>query len=265
MSFSLADWIIGKIGHWLLHQAPPRRKYLCDFAQIGHTIRPADVLLIEGRSRVSRIIRHVTQSPWSHAVLYIGRLQDIKDKKMRDRIKLFCDCTPEQQLVIESEIGKGTIISPIEKYKDDHIRILRPEWLAKQDVGKVIDFALDKLGRKYDVRHLLDLARFLMPWGIFPRRWRSSLFQHNALQPTEDICSSMIADAFQSVHYPIFPPIHEGDKNHWALKRRNSRLYTPSDFDYSPFFFVIKYPIFPMIGENGYAHLPWVDDIGGEN
>lgn len=265
MSFSLAEWIIEKLGQWLMHQEPARRKYLCDFDQIGHTIRPADVLLIEGRSRVSKIIRHVTQSPWSHAVLYIGRLHDIKDKKMRDRIKLYCDCKPDQQLLIESEIGKGTIISPIEKYKDDHIRILRPEWLVKQDVEKVIHSAMTKLGRKYDVRHLLDLARFLMPWGFLPRRWRSSLFQHNALQPTEDICSSMIAEAFQSVHYPIFPMVHEGDKNHLALKRRNPRLYTPSDFDYSPFFFVIKYPIFPMIGKKGYAHLPWVDDITNES
>ncbi|PJD94134.1 MAG: hypothetical protein CK424_00850 [Legionella sp.] len=113
------------------------------------------------------------------------------------------------------------------------------------------------MGKKYDVRHLLDLARFLFPWGLFPRKWRSTLFQHNAMQPTEDICSSMIADAFQSVHYPILPFIHEGNRNQMELVKRNSRLFTPSDFDYSPFFSVIKYPIFPPDTLKGYAHLPW--------
>ena len=260
MSVSLSEWIIEKLSLWLLHQEPPQRAYLCDFDKICHKIRPADVLLIDGRSRASKIIKHVTQSPWSHAALYIGRLQDINDQQILDYIKLNCDCKPSQQLLIESEIGKGTIISPIEKYKDDHIRILRPEWLKQQDVVKVINFALSKLGKKYGLRHLLDLARFLFPWGFFPRKWRSSLFQHNALQPTEDICSSMIADAFQSVHYPILPLIQKNDKNQLELIQRNPRLYTPSDFDYSPFFSIIKYPIFSLHDQRGYANLPWIDE-----
>jgi len=259
MSISLTEWIIEKLSQWLLQQEPPRRAYLCDFDKICHKIRPADVLVFDGRSRASKIIKHVTQSPWSHAALYLGRLQDIKDEKMRERIKQYYDGKPDQQLLIESEIGMGTVISPIEKYKDDHIRILRPEWLAQNDVDNVIYFALGRLGRKYDVRQLLDLARFLIPWGVFPRRWRSSLFQNNALQPTEDICSTMIADAFQSVDYPILPLIQEGDKKQMELIRRNTRLYTPSDFDYSPFFSIIKYPIFPTGNKRWYANLPWVD------
>ena len=259
MSVSLTEWIIERFGRWLLHQEPPKRAYLCDFDQICHKIQPADVLVVDGRSRVSKIIKHVTLSPWSHAALYIGRLRDIKDPQMQDHIKQYYDCTLDQQLLVESEISKGTIISPIEKYKEDHIRILRPEWLVKDDVDKVIGYALSRLGGKYDIRHLLDLARFLFPWGVFPRKWRSSLFQHNAMQPTEDICSSMIADAFQSVLYPILPFIQENDKNQLELIMRNPRLYTPSDFDYSPFFSVIKYPIFPLNDKRGYMNLPWVE------
>ena len=147
---------------------------------------------------------------------------------MQDQIKHYYDCNLDQQLLVESEISSGTMISPIEKYKDNHIRVLRPEWLSQEDVEKVVYFAIGKLGRKYNVRHLLDLARFLFPWGIFPRKWRSSLFQHKAMQPTEDICSSMIADAFQSVHYPILPFIQKDNKNNLELIRRNPRLFTPS-------------------------------------
>lgn len=258
MSFSLTEWMIEKAGRWLLHQEPPKRAYLCDFDKICHKIHPADVLLIDGRSRASKIIRHVTQSPWSHAALYIGCLSNIKDQQMQELIKKYYDCSLDQQLLIESEISNGTIISPIEKYKEDHIRVLRPEWLSKEDVEKVVYFTLGELGRKYDVRHLLDLARFLLPWVIFPRKWRSSLFQHKAMKPTEDICSSMIANAFQSVHYPILPFIQKDNKNHLELIERNPRLFTPSDFDYSPFFSVIKYPIFPLNDKRGYANLPWV-------
>ncbi|HAU0838393.1 TPA: hypothetical protein JBH66_03160 [Legionella pneumophila] len=248
------------MGSFLLQQGPPQRAYLCDFNKLCNKIRPADVLLVEGRSRISRMIRHVTQSPWSHAALYIGCLHDIKEPSLQELIKEHYNGLPHKQLLVESELGLGTIISPLDKYKDEHLRIVRPEWLAQEDVCRVVSYALSRLGKNYDVRHVLDLARFLFPWGFFPRKWRSTLFQHNAMQPTEDICSSMIADAFQSVHYPILPFIHEGNKHQMELVRRNPRLFTPSDFDYSPFFSVIKYPIFPPNTLREYAHLPWDEE-----
>lgn len=69
-----SEWFIEKVGGLLSQQTPPHRAYLCDFNQLCDKIRPADVLLVEGRSRVSRIIRHVTQSPgydnhWNEKVL----------------------------------------------------------------------------------------------------------------------------------------------------------------------------------------------------
>jgi hypothetical protein len=260
MSVFWSDYLIEKLGRWLLQQEPPQRTYLCDFNRLCNKIRPADVILVEGRSRVSRIIKKVTQSPWSHAALYIGRLQDIQEIHLRERIKEYYDGPIDRQLLVESELSLGTIISPIDKYKDDHLRILRAEWLAKEDVPRVVGYSLGCLGKKYDVRHVFDLARFLFPWGVFPRKWRSTLFQHKAMQPTEDICSSMIADAFQAVHYPILPFIHEGNKHQMELIRRNPRLFTPSDFDYSPFFSVIKYPIFSSDTLREYAHLPWDEE-----
>src|ERR1700758_4931219 len=36
------------------------------------SLRPADVLLVEGSSRVSTAIKYLTQSTWSHAALYVG-------------------------------------------------------------------------------------------------------------------------------------------------------------------------------------------------
>lgn len=47
-----------KMIRWLLHDVvPPRNFPLSDFERIQYEIRPCDVLLIEGRSRVSRAIQ----------------------------------------------------------------------------------------------------------------------------------------------------------------------------------------------------------------
>lgn len=255
----ISEWIIEKISKQMLKESPPRRGHLSDFNRIKKEIIPGDVLLIEGRSRASLIIKHVTQSPWSHAFLYIGRLEDIKDINFREKAEqgLKVEITPDTQLMIESELGLGTVIGPIDKYKNDHIRILRPRGLSKSGAQHVINFAISRLGREYDVRHVLDLMRFLFPWGLWPRKWRSSLFQHHALQPTKDICSSMIASAFQYVNYPILPFIRENPEKKYELIERNVRLFTPSDFDYSPFFDIIKYPIVPLDAEGEYKNLNW--------
>jgi hypothetical protein len=46
-------------------------------------------------------------------------------------------------------------------------------------------------------------------------------------------------------------------EQHVELIERNPRLFTPSDFDFSPYFSVIKYPIFPVDEQGYYQHLPW--------
>lgn len=254
---NFAEWAIEKVSNWLLVETPPKRGYLSDFSLITKEIIPGDVLLIEGRSRASLIIRRVTQSPWSHAILYIGRIPEIKDHNFRQIVERITNFDTETQLIIESEIGSGTIISTLDKYKVDHMRILRPRGLTKNSAQQVINFAITRIGRKYDLRHLLDLARFLFPWGLFPRSWRSSLFQHNALQPTQDICSSMIASAFLHVGFPILPIIRKNDQQQIELIARNPNLYVPSDFDFSPFFDVIKYPIIPPDAQGEYKNLNW--------
>lgn len=260
----ITNWLFKKIGAWLekdsRHPLYPTRSYLCDFDRVAFEAKPADVLLMEGKHRISSIIRYITSSPWTHAVLYIGRLHDIQDEKIREIVKKHCgDCPPTKQLVVESVLGKGTIISPLDKYRDYHIRICRPVGLSQTDAQKVVAYAVDHLGTKYSVRHILDLARLIFPWGLWPRRWRSSLFEYNAGQPTEDICSSMIAEAFSSVNFPILPIMKKkaNDSNKYEFIHRNPRLYTPNDFDYSPYFAIIKYPIFSLDEPAAYKKLPW--------
>jgi len=245
MSRSLVDWFVDTITHWLIKPDEKVKKPRCDFERLHAEIRPGDVLLVEGRSRVSEVIRIVSQSPWTHTGLYLGRLHDIENPVLRERVKQFYTGSPDEQLIIESVLGKGTIISPLRFYQNEHVRICRPQGLTSSDCQAVIGFAIGRLGIQYDIRHIIDLSRFFLPWSILPRRWRSSLFEHHAGTPTRQACSVLIAEAFMSVHFPILPVLKADEKQaSTQVTTRNPRLYKPNDFDYSPFFEIIKYPLF---------------------
>jgi hypothetical protein len=228
-----------------------------DFDRLSYEIRPGDVLLVEGRSRVSEVIKTITQSQWTHSALYIGRLHDIEDEATREHVSWLYDGDPNDPLVIEALLGKGTIITPLHFYSKEHVRICRPSGLLRQDAKRVVAYAVKHLGRDYDVRQLLDLARFLFPYGILPRRWRSSLFEHNVGLPTRTVCSTMIAAAFSSVHFPILPVIHRNEDGKVIMYKRNTRLYVPRDFDTSPYFDIIKYPLLGLNDLAVYRQLPW--------
>src|SRR4026208_458803 len=43
-------------------------------SQLVATLRPGDVLLVEGNTRISNAIKYLTQSTWSHAALYVGAI-----------------------------------------------------------------------------------------------------------------------------------------------------------------------------------------------
>ena len=228
----------------------------CDFERFLFELRLCDVILIEGRSRVSDVIKTITLSCWTHSVLYIGRLNDIEDLELRKLARSYYPGSPDDQLIIESLLGEGTIISPLKKYQYENIRICRPKDLFPRDAQKVIETAVKYLGTKYSARQLFDLARFMFPYGVLPRRWRSSLFRHHAGESTHTICSTMIVEAFTSAHYPVLPVIQRTKENKLKWFKRNSNIITPRDFDYSPFFDIIK---FPFMGDEMcvYRNLPW--------
>ncbi len=257
MPSAFTTWLADKISAWLRVEVPADRTPLCDFDRLRYEIRPADVILVEGRTRVSEVIKNITQSPWTHSALYIGRLADIDDRAVRDHVAYLYDGNDNDQLIVEALLGEGTIVRSLEKYKQDHLRICRPSHLSRQDAQAVIHYAIQHLGCDYDIRQLLDLARLLFPYGVLPRRWRSSLFEHNAGIPTRTVCSSMLASAFNSVHFPVLPVVQRHEDGRLKLYKRNSKLYTPRDFDYSPYFDIIKYPFIGIEDRALYRSLPW--------
>jgi len=257
MFSKLSRWIADTFIHWLTIERPYNGIPLCDFERICYEVRPCDVLLIEGRSRVSDIIRSITQSSWSHAALYIGRIHDVEDPKLRNLLAAHFQGTPDTQLIVEGIMGQGTVVNKLSNYNKDHIRLCRPRGLARKDAQNVMSYAIHRLGSPYDVGHILDLARFLLPWTILPKHYRSRLFEHHAGENTKTVCSSMIAEAFASVEFPILPLVKQHAEQGIELIARNPKLYTPRDFDYSPYFDIIKYPFVEFADYAMYRKLPW--------
>lgn len=243
MKFDPYNKLLNVFFKWLNKEAEsPQSLPLSDFEKLRYELRSCDVLLIEGRNRISQMIKVITRSSWSHAALYIGRLYDIEDEFMRKRITEFYSGDPNEQLVFESLLGKGALISPLKNYAKEHIRICRPRDISHQAAQQVINYAIKQLGIEYDFRLIFDLGRFLMPWPLLPRKWHSTLFNYKPGIRTKESCSSLLAEAFQSVNFPILP-ILRGEGKNARYDKKNPRLYSPRDFDYSPYFDIIKYPM----------------------
>jgi len=254
-----AHFLWSKVTGWLMKERPPPVSPLCDFNRLVTELRLADIILVEGRSRVADVIKIVTQSAWTHSAIYIGCLDNIHHPKLKSWVEKQYKGDGQTPLIVEALLGEGTIVSPIERYRKDHLRICRAAGLSKEDAQQVIRHVCRSIGNEYDIRHLLDLARFFFPWFILPRRWRSSLFQHNVGKATKTVCSCLMAEAFTRINYPILPFIDRSDDGTIRFYKRNPRLFTPSDFDYSPYFNIVKYPFLGIDDIHLYRKLPWCE------
>jgi hypothetical protein len=213
---------------------------------LAASLRPGDVLLVEGNSHVSGIIKYLTQSTWSHAALYVGPLGGR------------AGADGEAHTLIEAELGIGVDSAPLSKYSRFHTRVCRPVGLTADDCEKVCAYAIERIGFDYDLKNITDLMKYLMPLPI-PTRWRRRALALGSSDSTRIICSALIAQAFESVRYPILPKVTRMESRvarREMLEIRHHSLYTPRDFDISPYFSVVK----PTI-ENGfeYKKLHWAD------
>lgn len=205
--------------------------------QLAPTLRAGDVLLVEGNTRVSNGIKYLTQSIWSHAALCVKTSPN------------FSHITPDSNnlFLVEVDMVHGVRALPLSTYATFHTRICRPAALTGEDANRVVDYALSRLGQTYDMKNLIDLARYLFPTPPLPRRWRRRMMALGSGDPTKAICSTLIAQAFQSVGYPILPDMVRrrdnpgaDDHNRELLTIRHYSLYAPRDFDISPYFEVVK-------------------------
>ena len=131
---------------------------------------------------------------------------------------------------------------PLSKYARSNIRICRAVGLSEAERDAVARFMLDRIGYEYDLRNIIDLARYLFPTPPVPIRFRRRMLALGSGDPTRAICSSLIAQAFQSVRYPILPEIRRSRAHGSDYSRReifhirHHSLFVPRDFDLSPYF-----------------------------
>ena len=234
----------GAIGKWLavyLSQeleingaAPPSNPL-----HLQATLRPGDVLLVEGNTRLSGAIKYLTQSTWSHAALYVGIN--------------FSPDAPQDHCLIDADTVHGVRSIGLDRFVNLHTRICRPIKLSAQECAEVAQAAIDKIGQQYDLRNMFDLARYLFPTPPVPTRFRRQLLSLGSGDPTRAICSTLIAQAFESIHYPIIAlkPKTSGTLENsdeflahqfqpQQFKPKHHSLLTPRDFDVSPYFAIIK-------------------------
>lgn len=214
-------------------------------------LRPGDVLLVEGRTRVSTAIKFLTQSTWSHAALYVGS-------------SLARSGGPDDHCFIEADIQEGVRSTTANEYAGLQTRICRPVGLTSQETAAVADYAISRLGQQYDLRHVFDLARYLLPTPPVPIRFRRRMIALGSGDPTRAICSTLIAQAFQTIRYPILPDVEFEDADSPSCPGcveeihhlRHHSLFVPRDFDVSPYFEVVK----PTIHRDfDFRRLRWSD------
>jgi hypothetical protein len=208
----------------------------CSREALEKTLQPGDVLLVDGSSRISMAIKYITQSTWSHAAIFIGKVESEDGN------------SGSEPLLIEADVKEGVRTVPLSRYCPNHTRICRPVGLAPQEMQQVIDFMKERLGYKYDLKNIFDLARYLIPTPPVPQKYRRRLLALGSGDPTKAICSSLIAQAFQSVKYPILPSIDIDESSSKAeissqkeiLHIRHHSLFAPRDFDVSAYFEIVK-------------------------
>jgi len=224
------------IGHWLgryLESDKPSVQPVIaqDHVALTAAIRVGDVLLVEGRAKISTAIKYLTQSTWSHAALCVRDLSD-----GGGRVDL-----------VEVTLKEGCQRAPLSKYALFNTRLCRAASLSVDERAEVARYMESRIGTLYDLRNIFDLARYLFPTPPVPVRWRRNRPACGSGDPTRAICSSLIAEAFQSVRYPILPQIEMlhptgrgSGRGSEVWRARHPSFYVPRDFDVSPYFAVVK-------------------------
>lgn len=262
----ILDWFGHKIAARLTDESGYEPFTPSDPQTLRGALRPADVLLVEGSQKISTAIKYLTQSTWSHSAIYVGEgIEATGFSKPNSSGQTTSGSSElEPNTLIEVNLGEGCVAVPLSKYASFNTRICRPAGLMAADRQRVIDYMVGRLGTKYDMRNIIDLARYLFPTPPVPARWRRRMMSIGSGEPTRAICSTMIAQAFQQVRYPILPRVERGDSSGGmepgAQRRReiyhirHHSLFAPCDFDLSPYFAIIK----PTI-ERGfdYKSLDW--------
>ena len=118
MGFAL-DWMGRELARYL--SAPGRRsmQVAIDFPEaVANALRPGDVLLVDGNTRIATAIKYLTQSTWSHAALYVGEALGTRDAR------------GSLNVLLEADVVEGVRAVALGEYARFATRICRPVGLS---------------------------------------------------------------------------------------------------------------------------------------
>lgn len=273
------DWITERvtrfletpIGHYEQHHPN-------DLDALKRHVRKGDVLLVDGNLRVSVVIKYLTQSPWSHAALYVG--DELLQRGGALRALAEEHFGPEAEHVVVEALTEGVVASPLAKYADHNVRLCRPHRLLPKHLERILDGAIDAIGWRYDLRNVIDLALHLGGVALRPPHQRKRALRFGSGAARSVICTSLLGQLFADVGFPVLPQVSYPDapggserptrrplRPVWSRRRderddglrgRHPTLLMPRDFDLSPFFHVVKVAA-PEVLE--YERIRWEEEI----
>jgi len=186
---------------------------------LARALAPGDVILVEGNTRFASLVRVLTQSTWSHVAMFVGPLES----------------TPDPVCLVEADVERGVRTLPLSELRGMNARAVRARGLDAHACAEVCRRVLARVGQMYDVDCAVELARSL--WSIRRGQSRGRPDPEPVVTAERAICSTLLAQAFEAVGHPILPAVAQ-DRS--APPR--ARVYTPRDFDLSPFFAVVPAP-----------------------
>ena len=274
-------WLVQKLVEFLTRPLYHyERREWNDPSALKRHCRKGDVVLLEGDQRISAVIKYLTQSSWSHSVLYVGDEALRRGGELAGRAREEFGAEAEH-LIIEA-LPEGVVLSPLMKYIDLNLRVCRPHHLRPDHLKLILDRGFAALGWRYDLRNVLDLARYLLPVSLIPSRFRRTALHFGSGAPTEVICSSLIGQIFERVRFPVLPSVEVPDgfdgpvrpsRGRWLrrvfghqsrcytglFRMRHPTLLTPADFDLSPYFEVVKFNVIAD-GDFDYRRIRWATE-----
>lgn len=191
-----------------------KQKRAAAWAKIEPQLQVADIILVRDRSLLSRTVRSVTKSYWSHAVIVFA---------VPNSATLFNNI-----LVISAEDG-GIEIHRIQRYTKhfDHfdLGVKRVPGLSREIQEKVLSYVLNNVDIPYDYMRLFGFLLY-----FFLNKFRKNSQAHLLKRFTNEnafVCSSFIQKAF----YEAVPK--EKKDSAVFTKNRSSKFFleevTPAD------------------------------------
>ena len=202
-----------------------RLLYRNDMASLKRALRPGDVILVEGERLVSDWIKVFTYHTWTHCALWVGSTTAPSNVD-----KNFVESGGN---IVESLMGRGVVMSNLDKYRDFNLRICRPVGLSRDRLRRAIRYALEQIGAPYDEDNVAQIIHFSFSADSNP----TSSVGH--LEDGRFTCSSLLAMAFQAVDFPVIQFYDKAEDKYVCF---HPTQVQPKDFDLSLNFQVIKSP-----------------------